>query len=521
MSKLAALETEVVEGYSDPAFWCRTFLPHWFPTPMPWVHLGILAILTRRVDFLDKYPDSEKIIKFFTYKINPKEKDSPLGNIFSRDENNRLRMEISRNTALMMPRGFSKTTLVNAAILYLICYQEAEFSLYISETKTHSETQLRNIKNELEKNELLISAFGSLQGNTWRNDLIKTLNGSTIGCVGRGGQVRGKNEEGQRPLRIILDDVEDEESVSTPEQLLKTSDWFFKSVKPALPRMRADAQIIVLGTMLSNEALLPSLLNDPDWTSIGFGALLPNGEALWPAMMSLEDIQREKSSYARLGKLNAFYMEYLSTSRNTEEQKFPRRFFRYNSAPGHSLNAIAIDPAISEKPTSDYCAIAVAGMQKNGKIIVHEMWAKVGATPREMVDEYFRLHKLYNCQRQGVESIAFQAALIHLLREEMFRKKHYMSEITPITHKRNNKILRVESILHPRFANGYIEFAKVFELLEEQLEDWPNGKKDLPDALAMVISLLDPFAAQAADPEKDLSDDEYLPLEKLMRMEMR
>lgn len=124
------------------------------------------------------------------------------------------------------------------------------------------------------------------------------------------------------------------------------------------------------------------------------------------------------------------------------------------------------------------------------------------------------------CETRSRE-YCFSSSLIHLLREEMFRKKHYMNEITPITHKRNNKILRVESILHPRFANGYIEFSRVFETLEEQLEDWPNGKKDLPDALAMVISLLDPFAAQAADPEKDLSEDEYLPLEKLMRMEMR
>lgn len=513
---VAALQDEVIEGFSDPAFWCRTFLNHWFPTPMPWLHLGILAILTRRVDFLEKYPDTDKIIQYFTYRLNPQDKDSPVGHLFSRNAAGKLCLEISKNTAIMMPRGFSKTTLVNAANLFLICYQEAEFMLYISETKTHSETQLRNIKRELEQNELLVSAFGSLEGPTWRNDLIKTSNGATIGCVGRGGQVRGKNEEGQRPLRIILDDVEDEESVSTPEQLDKTKDWFFKSVKPALPRMRQDAQIIILGTMLKTNALLPSLLHDPDWTGVSFGALLPDGQPLWPEMMSLKTIENEKASYARQGKLNAFYMEYLSTARNTDEQKFPSRFFRYNSAPTLPvLNAIAIDPAISEKPTSDYCAIAVAGMQKTGKIIVHEMWAKVGATPREMVDEYFRLHKLYSCSRQGVESIAFQAALIHLMREEMFRKHQYMGEITPITHKRNNKILRVESILHPRFANGYIEFSKRFPLLEEQLEDWPNGKKDLPDALAMVISLLDPFAAQAADPEKDLGADSYEPLESI------
>jgi hypothetical protein len=49
-----------------------------------------------------------------------------------------------------------------------------------------------------------------------------------------------------------------------------------------------------------------------------------------------------------------------------------------------------------------------------------------------------------------------------------------------------------------------------------QLLDWPNGKKDYPDALAMAISLLDPYAAQAADPEKDLADDDYEPLDKVL-----
>lgn len=509
-----ALEAAIIEGYNDPAFWCRFFLPHWFPTQVPWLHLGILAILTRRVDFLLKYPDLDKILKYFTYKQNPNDKDSPEIPIFYLD-NSGLRMEISRYTLIMMPRGFSKTTIVNAVNLFLICYADTDFVFYLSETATHSETQLRNVKRELENNERLISAFGNLRGDTWRQDLFKTSNDVTVGCAGRGGQVRGKNEGGKRPSRIILDDVEDKESVSTPEQLLKTKEWFFSDVMPMLPKMKEDAQIIALGTMLSADALLPSLLRDPQWTSVKFGALLPDGSALWPAMMSVEKILTEKAAYARNGMLNSFYMEYLSTARNTEEQKFPRRFFKWNPSPLPARNAIAIDPAISEKPTADASAIVCAGMQSNGKIIVHEVILKVGMLPREQVDTFFKLHHEFRCVRQGVESIAYQAALIHMLREEMFRKKYYMSEITPITHKRANKVLRVESILHPRFANGYIEFAKPFPELEEALEDWPNGRKDGPDALAMVICLLDSFAAQAADPEKNLADDEYEPLENL------
>jgi hypothetical protein len=510
-----ALEAAVIEGYNDPAFWCRFFLPHWFPTTMPWLHLGILAILTRRVDFLQKYKDLDKIIQYFTYKKNPNDPNSEVVPIF-RLENNVLKMEISRFTLIMMPRGFSKTTLVNAVNLFLICYADTDFMFYLSETATHSETQIRNIKRELEYNEKLLSAFGNLKGDIWRQDLFKTSNDVTVGCAGRGGQVRGKNEGGKRPSRIILDDVEDKESVATADQLAKTRTWFFSDVLPMLPKMKEDAQIVALGTMLANNALLATLIDDPEWTSVKFGALLPDGNPLWPEMMSLEKIAREKATYARNGMLNSFYMEYLSTARNTEDQKFPKRYFKYNSAPLPSRNAIAIDPAISEKPTSDMSAIAVVGMQPNGKIIVHEMIGKVGMLPREQIDTFFKLHKEYNCIRQGVESIAYQAALIHMMREEMFRKKHYMSEITPITHKRANKILRVESILHPRFANGYIEFAKVFPELEEQLEDWPNGRKDLPDALAMGICLLDSFAAQAADPDKNLADDEYDDIEKVL-----
>lgn len=514
----AALESAIVEGYSDPAFWCRTFLPHWFPGKMPWLHLGIIAILTRKVDFLLKYPDLDKILKYFTYKLDPKDKNSPDIPIF-RIVNGVLKMEISRFTLIMMPRGFSKTTLVNAVNLFLICYEETDFIFYLSETATHSQTQLENIKRELENNEKILAAFGNLKGDTWRNDFFRTTKGISLGCAGRGGQVRGKNVAATRPSRIILDDVEDKESVATKDQRDKTVDWFFSDVKPMLPRMKEDAQIIALGTLLSNDALLAKLCNDPSWTSIRFGALLPDGTALWPEMMSAEKIAYEKSEYQRQGMLNSFYLEYLSTARNTDEQKFPRRFFRYNPSPQKSMNAIALDPAISPDPDSDMAAIAVVGMQPNGKIIIHEVWGKVVTTPREMINVYFNLHRQYNCIKQGIESIGFQAALIHIMQEEMFRKGYYMGEITPITHKKQNKLRRVEAILHPRFANGYIEFLKVFPELEEQLEDWPNGLKDLPDAIAMALTLLDPFAAQAADPSKDLAEDTYEPLEKVLGLD--
>ena len=105
--------------------------------------------------------------------LNPKQKDSPLGHIFSRSDDNRLKMEISRNTALMMPRGFSKTTLVNAAILYLICYQEAEFTLYISETKINFTQMLGAIPNIGMSGAELMDKLTNVELN--RPDVLNTL----------------------------------------------------------------------------------------------------------------------------------------------------------------------------------------------------------------------------------------------------------------------------------------------------------------------------------------------------------
>ena len=67
----------------------------------------------------------------------------------------------------------------------------------------------------------------------------------------------------------------------------------------------------------------------------------------------------------------------------------------------------------------------------------------------------------------------------------------------------------MQGALAPRYKAGYVTHERLFPELKTQLLDWPNGKKDCPDAVAMAVTLLDPYAAQAADPEVDLGDDQY------------
>lgn len=528
-------QTLAADAFEDPVFFLQFFLPHLFPGDVPWVHRGTLAILLRKTDFLLKYGELDKIISNFTWKEDPEDPESLTHSIFTPEldaSGNILavNIRITKCTEIMLPRGFSKTTLAGIGIvLFWILYLEKRFTVYISESSTHAEMQLGNVRSELEGNERIRAVFGNVVPDRqsslkWTGDMLQTTTGATVVARGRGGQVRGLNIMGQRPDNILLDDVEDRDSVKTDDQRTKAKTWMYGDIIPALPEMQEDATIVALGTLLHSESLLMTLHKDPEWTSIIFGVRDKQGDLLWAANIDERKIELKKASFARAGQLSQYYLEYENTIRAVENQKFKAENFSILHAPRGEMThcGMVLDPAISQKAKADFSAIVVGGVTPKGFIHIADTWAKQGATPREQIDKYFELSKRWECNLHGVESIAYQAVLIHLLREEMFRKKHYF-EIVPITHSRNSqsKEERIVGILQPRYANGYIKHNRRFPLLETQLQDFPNGKRDLPDALAMLVHLLDPAAPFAIGEGKDPEEDEYPPLDEVLDGEWR
>lgn len=524
---LANIKEIAQQGYEDPVFFAHWFLPHWFGAshnegqakPMPWVHRGLLAILTGRTQFLETYGEVDKIIRNFVFQRDG-ENGPETHAIFYRDEDGVLRQNFYSKLEIMLPRGFSKTTIINTALVYDIEYENCSFPVYLSESGPHAIEQLGNIRAELDydpeqgpANERLFAVFGNRKplqrSGKWREDHIETTTGINLMARGRGAQIRGKNIKSARPDKIILDDVEDEESVQTDEQRAKTRKWLYAAVEPALP-VDGTGRLIAVGTLLHEDALLRTLQKDEDYACVIFGAHDRDGELLWKWRLNEFSLERLRRRYARAGQLSTFYLEYHNTLRAEETQKF-RNFTHSRPATTDDLiYAIAIDPAISAKKKASEATITVASMSMTtGLIHVWESWGKVGATPREMIDKYFEFSKRYRCRFHGVEAIAFQAALIHIMREEMFRKRWYF-EIEPIKHA-EKKEQRIEGILQPRYASGYIHHVRAFPELETQLLDWPNGKSDRADSEAMAVALLDPLAAAAADPDSDPAEDEYEP----------
>jgi hypothetical protein len=385
-----------------------------------------LSILTGRTEFLAEYGDLELIVRNFIWK----DQNGEVHSIF-RPVNGGLELSLGKFTLIMLPRGFAKTTIAGIAVpLYEILYRDHPFFLYVSEAALHSRMQLDNVKRELTSNALVLQVFGDLKpayrdDERWAGDFFETRTGIAMAARGRGSQIRGLNHLGRRPSKIIVDDVEDKESVSTREQRDKTKAWAYGDLIPALPKLDPNATIVALGTLLHKEALLSTWAEDSRWTVVKMGALDVDENPLWAENMDEEDLVKEKRSFAAAGMLDVFYMEYFNIARAAETQLFKQEWLKWGEPrlDEEIHSAVYIDPAISEKRTADHAVITVASISSKGQIYVRDQWGKRGASVREQVDKFFEFHQRYNCSKAGVESNAFQAALIHVMREEMFRKQ--------------------------------------------------------------------------------------------------
>lgn len=501
-----ALAAAVREGAEDPAFWLRFFLPHLFPSEIPPFHMALIALQTKQVRFLNKYPACHDfLLEHVKYKADPDDPTSVDLPVFRRDAEGQLYMVAGEHDNWLIPRGFSKTTLtVGLCLREILVF--TTFLVYISKSATHAEMQLANIRAELEENSLIRAAYGNLvptrsDSEKWSAGQLVLLNSSLLVARGRGGQVRGLNYRGRRPNKIVLDDVEDDGSADSETMRTATKNWFYSAVEKAGQHMegmagREEAQeplhIINLGTLLGTECLMMTLARDPKFSTIQFGAKLADGSMLWPFKMSEATYNKERERHRRMGMLANFTRELDSAIRISDDSLFPAQFI-YQPTLRSDLAAVALamDPAISKDKKADHAALVVAGRRaSDGALWFLDEWGGTGKTPTELLDKFFELHLRWATTHNGIEAVQYQAALIYLLREEMSKRKYFF-HIQPILQgKKDNKLLRIEGMLSPRYQNGFLRHLRPLAGIEGNLADWPNGKRDYADAGTMALKLL-------------------------------
>lgn len=434
--------------------------------------------------------------------------------------------------AIAAPRGHAKsTTFTFKDSLHAILYEYKHYILILSDSSDQAKGFLGDIKIELEENKAIQEDFGELQGKIWREDLIITSTNIKIEGIGSGKKVRGRRHRNWRPDLIVLDDIENDENVKTPEQRKKLSNWFFKAVSKAGDDY---TDIVYIGTILHYDSLLSNILENPGYKSIKYKGVLSfaKNQSLWDTWESIftklsnanrkEDAKHffeqfqeemlegvevlwpEKNSYYdlmvdRLTEGEAsFNSEIQNEPIDPDDALFNEEWFDYyNPAEIDFSDGFLfigfIDPSLGKNKDSDYSTIIVLAKHiVTGYIYVVEASIEK-RHPDIIITDTFEVEKRLRRDygkgfaKLGAETNQFQ----WFLKEELAKRSAQENLYLPIeeVNQVSDKEMRIQT-LQPHIKNKYIKFNRKHKTLLEQLKFFPMAANDDgPDALQGAYKL--------------------------------
>lgn len=430
---------------------------------------------------------------------------------------------VSDQVVYAAPRGNAKSTCVSFALpLWCCVYQKKHYIIIVSDTSTQANDFLTAIRNELEENELILTDFGDLVGDTWNQSEVILTNDIRIQALGSGKKVRGRRYKQYRPDLIIGDDLENDENVASEEQRHKMFTWQTKALAKAGDE-RTDK--IFIGTILHYDSLLAKLLKNPTYKSRIYKAVIQFSKSpLWNEwehlITNLEDVNRlntakafyEANKKAMLdgtevlweGKEDyynlmvqrvsegpaSFSSEKQNEPLSDDERRFLREWIQYyddDELVGKKLYvAGVVDPSLGKRG-GDYSAIITGGMDTNN--IVYILDADIQRRhPDLIISDVLDKHSNFNYKLFGVETVQFQEYFKDALKSKISESGVYLPVQEIKSH--SDKILRIQS-MQPDIKNGRVRFRRDQQQLIEQLVNFPSADHDDgPDALEMLLNIL-------------------------------
>lgn len=422
-----------------------------------------------------------------------------------------------RKEVVVAPRGSAKSTICSLEFpIWSVLVGLKRFPILVSDASDQAELLLDAIKAEVEVNPRLRYDFPELApGRVWRSDAI-TLHKSRLEALGSGKKVRGRRFGPHRPDMVVLDDIENDEQVRSPDQRDKMERWIDNAV---LKSGKADGSmtVVFVGTILHFDAVLARKSRKPGWSVTRFDAILrwpdamdawehfaelvanaqddafaaaaafyaanqahmdAGAEVVWPEMQSLLQLMTEWAEDR-----DAFMSERQNEpiSRNTLFKDFQFWVQRLSDL----VTFGAIDPSLGRKGQGrDPSAILVGGFNRaTGVLDILEASIR-RRLPDAIITDTIALQRIHNCQLWFVEAVQFQ----EFLRTEIMVKAAKAGvalptvPVVPIADKE----LRIER-LQPPIAAGLIRLHTTQIVLIDQLRQFPNAAHDDgPDCLEML-----------------------------------
>jgi len=397
-------------------------------------------------------------------------------------------------------RGSAKSTIITTAFVLwsILGGQQRKFIVICGQTEQKSRQYLMNIKEQLLHNELLKKDLGPFteEKNNLGNAtalIIKKLNVKImISSVEQ--SVRGMRHNEHRPDLIIIDDIEDINSVKTRDGRNKAFSWLTGELIPAGSK---KTRTIVVGNLLHEDSVLKRLqrkIENKEMSTMNavyreYPIIDEAGNALWPGKYPTQesiDAEREKTMSEV-----SWFREYMLQIISTDEQVIQPEWINYYVHPpktGLRRISIGIDLAISEKETADYTAMVVGHIYGHGKnmeiyIQPNPINQKVSFPVQvELIKSLVAVEQQNHPRvKLYIEDVAYQKALVQL-----FESQRY--DVIGVPTGKNDKTARL------RLATPFMKNERVFfpekgceELIEQLIGFGKEKHDDLVDAFAMLV----------------------------------
>ncbi|WP_415716978.1 hypothetical protein [Maridesulfovibrio sp.] len=336
-------------------------------------------------------------------------------------------------------REHYKSTIITFALTIQDILRTPEVTVGIfSHTRPVAKGFLRQIKQELERNELLKQCYPDVLWENPKKDspkwseedgiIVKRKSNPKEATVEAWGLVDGQ-PTGKHFSRLIYDDVVTRESVTSPDMIFKTTEAWALSInlgtREGIKRYIGTRYHFndTYREIIKREAAIPRIYAaTSDGTMDGDPVLLNKDQ--------LQTKRREMGPYVfgcqmmqdpRADDVQGFREEWLNRwdPRDSRGKSRWQQFNRY----------LLVDPASEKKAGSDYTVMLVVGLGPDRNYyLIDGIRDRLNLTERARA--LFRLHRSYAPQAVGYEKYGQQADVEHM--RYVMNEQNYRFAITPL-----------------------------------------------------------------------------------------
>lgn len=219
-----------------------------------------------------------------------------------------------------------------------------------------------------------------------------------------------------------------------------------------------------------------------DWSIVYDKAEREDGSLFFPERLSKQFLDTQRKMLGSYIYANQYQNEIIPDG----DQDFKKEWLKYyDDVPQRKTTFAFVDPAISLDNDACFTALVIVDIDTEGTWYL-KVARRVRLTATQTVKLIFDVKNLYNPNIIGIESVAYQEALLHFLDDQMRQSGVFIpvKEIRRSPDK--HKMTRIRSLV-PRFEWQRILIKRGLTEFEDEYSKFPRGTYvDILDALASI-----------------------------------